>query len=116
MPGASSFLWHDTLFCMAPVLVGHEPFESEGQLVRHWGQQERLGLGLADDQELELICPAGHRFVRKTGHLRGSPQFRCPQCGAHVDAMGAFPDPRLSVGDAEGEELRRRLRGSNRTS
>jgi hypothetical protein len=71
-------------------------------------------LGLTNDQELELICPAGHRFVRKTGHLRGSPRFRCPQCGAQVDARGAFPDPRLSTGDAEGEELRRRLRGTNR--
>jgi hypothetical protein len=67
-----------------------------------------------DDQQLELICPSGHRFVRKTGHLRGSPKFRCPVCGATVIAGPYFPDPRLSVGDKDGDELRRRLRDTNR--
>jgi hypothetical protein len=71
-------------------------------------------LGLSDDQQVELVCPSGHRFLRKTGHLRGSPQFRCPVCGARVSASAYFPDPRLSVGDKDGEELRRRLRDTGR--
>jgi DNA-directed RNA polymerase subunit RPC12/RpoP len=71
-------------------------------------------LAPSDDQQVELVCSCGHRFVRKTGHLRGSPQFRCPVCGARVSASGYFPDPRLSVGDKDGEELRRRLRDTTR--
>jgi hypothetical protein len=71
-------------------------------------------VGPSDDQELELTCPSGHRFRRKTGHLRGNPQFRCPICGSRVGTTGYFPDPRLSVGDKDGDELRRRLRDTGR--
>jgi len=40
---------------------------------------------------LELICPAGHRFVRKTGTCWQS-AVPLPICGSRAGTTGYFPD------------------------
>jgi hypothetical protein len=76
--------------------------------------QLRVGGGKAvgrpDDQEFELTCPNGHRVTRRVSHLRGSPTFGCPTCGAHIRLDRIDIDQKIRASDWESEQTKRRSR------